>query len=167
MNYTIVGKIVNTHGIKGEVKIYPLTDYLDRFDHLKIAYIGDSKIEVNVQVARYHKGMVILKFSEFNDINEVLNLKEQYLYVNDEDRIKLPENHFFIFDIIGCMVKDVSDNIIGQITDVIQGSSNDVYIIKDKEKQKEYLVPAVKQFVKIVDIESKIVIIDPIEGMIE
>lgn len=167
MDHTIIGKIINTHGIKGEVKIYPLTDHIERFDDLKIAYIGESNIKVNIQNVRYHKGMVMLKFKEFNDINEVLRFKEQFLYVDDKDRIILPEDHFFIYDLVGCSVEDISGNIVGKLSDVIQGSSNDVYVIKDDEKQKEYLIPAVKQFIKKIDIESKLIIIDPIEGMIE
>lgn len=167
MNHTIIGKIVNTHGIKGEIKIYPLTDYIDRFDHLKVAYIGESKVEVNVENRRYHKGMVMLKFKEFNDINQVLKFKEQFLYVDDKDRIILPKDHFFIYDLVGCAVEDISGKDIGKLSRVIEGSSNDVYVIRDDEIQKEYLVPAVKQFIKKVDIENKLIIIDPIEGMIE
>lgn len=167
MEYTIVGKLVNTHGIKGEVKIYPLTDDVGRFNYLKRAYLGEKKIPINIEGVKYHKGMAILKFKEYNDINEVLKFKDDYLFVDDENRVVLPENHYFISDLIDCKVYDMSNNYIGNIKDVLQGYSNDVYVIKDKDSIKEFLVPVVKEFVKKVDIKEKLILIDPLEGMIE
>lgn len=167
MDYTIVGKIINTHGIKGELKIFPLTDNINRFDFLKNAYIGEKRLSVQIEKVKYHKNFVILKLNGFNDINEVLSFKDNYIYVDEEGRVKLPENHFFIYDLVGCQVVDMESNILGTIKDVIQAYSNDVYVIKAVEGNKEYLIPAVKQFVIDVNIVDKKIIIDPIEGMIE
>jgi 16S rRNA processing protein RimM len=167
MDYTIVGKIINTHGIKGEVKVYPLTDDIQRFDHLKEAFIGNDKVVVNVAGVKYHKGSVILKFKEFDDINQVLKYKDSYIFVSDENRVILPENHYFIYDLIGCKVIDTSGNTIGDLKDVLQGYSNDVYVVEDKVNFKEHLIPAVKEFVKQVNTNDKVIVIDPIEGMIE
>lgn len=166
MNYTIVGKIINSHGIKGEVKVYPMTDDIERFSHLETAYIGESKVEVNLKTVRYHKGFPIIGFEEFNDINQILKFKDQLIYIDDKDRIILPKDHYFIYDLINCEVFDTMDNRIGSISNVIQNMGNDVYLIKG-DNNKEYLVPAVKEFIKSVDVESKRIIIDPIEGMIE
>ncbi len=167
MEYTIVGKLINTHGIKGEVKIYPLTDDIERFSYLKSAYIGEGKHPVTIESVKYHKGMGILKFKGYDDINQILKFKDQYLYVDDENKVVLPDNHFFISDLIGCKVYDMKNIYVGDIVDVLQGYSNDVYVIKDNEKSKEYLIPAVKAFIKEVNIEEKIISIDPLEGMIE
>lgn len=167
MDYTIVGKIINSHGIKGEVKVYPLTDDINRFNDLNEAYIGDDKILVNIERVRYHKGVVILKLKEFDDINDILKYKESYLFISDEDRIVLPDDHYFIFELVGCNVVDTNNNMIGVIKDVLQGYSNDVYLIKDKDTSKEILMPAVKEFIKQINIDDKIIVIDPIEGMIE
>jgi 16S rRNA processing protein RimM len=167
MEYTIIGKITNTHGIKGEVKVYPLTDDIKRFDLLEKAYIGDGKIQVQVQNVKYHKNLVILKFKEYSNINEIKGFKDYFIYVDEEGRIDLPEDHFFIYEILNSKVFDKDMNLIGTLTDVIQGPSNDVYVIKDEDSSKEYLIPAVKQFIKKVDIEDKIIVIDPIEGMLE
>lgn len=166
-DYTIVGKITNTHGIKGELKVFPLTDNIERFDHLKKAYIGEEKIQVNLQGVKYHKNLAIIKFREYTDINEVLKFKDDFIYVDDDEKVSLPENHFFIYDLIDSQVFDMDSNLIGTLADVIKGPSNDVYVVKNMEKDKEYLIPAVKQFVIQVDIQEKKVIIDPIEGMIE
>lgn len=167
MEYTIVGKIISSHGIKGEVKIYPLTDNLNRFDYLKTAYIGDKKIKVKLEKVKYHKNLAILKFKEFNDINEIIPFKDNFIYVDEAEKVVLPENHFFIYDLVGSKVFDTKLKLIGILSDVIQGPSNDIYVIKDMEKDKEYLIPAVKQFIVDVDIDNKKIVIDPIEGMIE
>ncbi|MBU5437729.1 ribosome maturation factor RimM [Tissierella sp. MSJ-40] len=167
MDYIKVGKIINTHGIKGEVKVFPLTDNLERFDDLKKAYLGEKKIKVELENVKYHKGLVIIKFKEYNNINEILSFKDYFIYVDEEERIVLPENHFFIYDILGCQVFDSMGKNIGIVEDVIQASSNDVYVIKDEKNNKEYLIPAVRQFFLEINIKEKKIIIDPIEGMIE
>ncbi len=167
LDYVQIGKIVNTHGIKGELKIYPLTDNIYRFDHLKTAFLGEEKIKVEIQNVKYHKNFAILKFKEFNDINEVLHFKEEFIYVDMDGRVDLPEKHYFIFDIIGCKVYDTSNILIGTVIEVIQSAGNDVYVVKDMRDQKEYLIPAVKEFFVLIDVANKKIIIDPIEGMIE
>lgn len=166
MDYTAIGKIINTHGINGEVKIYPYTDDIERFSILKQAYIGDTKIKVNLSTVKYHKGLPLVKFKEYNNINDVLKFKEQIIYVDDENRVVLPKNHFFIYDLIDCQVYDMDNNYIGKLVEVMQGASNDIYVVKD-DNHKEYLIPAVKEFIEEVNIDKKTVIINPIEGMIE
>lgn len=167
MDYTIVGKIINSHGIKGEVKVYPLTHDIERFSTLKIGYLGEEKLKVEIQNVKYHKGIVILKFKEFDDINQILKFKDMDIYVDEANKIVLPKDHYFIYDLINCQVFDISGNNLGYISNVIQAASNDVYVVSDIPNNKEYLIPVVKQFVKQVDIKNKKVIIDPIEGMIE
>lgn len=165
MDYISIGKITNTHGIKGELKVYPLTDDIKRFDLLEKAYLGEEKIPVNVQSVKYHKNLAILKFKEYNNINEVLDLKDYYIYVDEDGRVELPEGHFFIYEILDSQVFDLDENPLGFLRDIIQGPGNDVYLIKDGEK--EYLIPAVGEFVKKIDLENKRIYIQPIEGMIE
>ena len=167
IDYIKVGKIINTHGIKGELKVYPLTNDIYRFDHLKTAFLGDKKLKVEVEKVKYYKDLVILKFKEFNNINQVLSFKENFIYVDAEGKIDLTKGQYFIFDIIDCIVFDTKGKKIGIVTEVIQLSSNDIYIVKDIEKSKEYLIPAVEEFFIDIDIANKKIVIDPIEGMIE
>ncbi len=167
MDYIKVGRIINTHGIKGELKIFPLTDDISRFDDLKTVYLGDNKEKVEIEEVKYHKGLVIIKFKEFDNINQVLRFKDDFVFIDIKDKVQLPKDHYFIFDIVDCTVYDTEGQEIGIVTDVLQYSSNDVYVVKDKVKNKEYLIPAVKQFIVDIDIENKKIIIDPIEGMIE
>lgn len=166
MEYIQVGKIINTHGIKGEVKILPFTDDIHRFDELKKVYIGEYKLKLEITKVRYKDNIAILKFNNYNNINEVEKFKNQNVYVDEEDKIELNDNQFFIFDIIGCTVLDTSDKEIGTVIDIIQSGLSDVYIIKDNSIDKEYLIPAVREFIKDINIEEKIIKIDPIEGLI-
>lgn len=167
MNYIQIGKIVNTHGIKGEVAVASFTDDINRFNDLDTIYLGDNKTKLQVEQARFHKNMVLLKFKNFNNINEVLMDVGKFIYVAEVDKRVLPEDHFYIFDIIGSLVFDVNGEKIGVVTDINQSASNDIYIIKNEEKDREYLIPAVKEFFVEIDIENKKIVIDPIEGMIE
>lgn len=166
MEYTAIGKIINTHGINGEVKIYPYTDDVKRFSVLEIAYIGEDKLMVNVSNVKYHKGLPLVKFKGYDSINDVIKFKDELIYVDDSNRIILPENHYFIYDLIECQVYDMDNNYIGKIVEVLKGASNDVYVVKDNS-HKEHLIPVVKEFIKNVNIDKKTIFIDPIEGMIE
>lgn len=165
MDYTAIGKIINTHGVKGELKIFPLTDDISRFDFLEEAYIGEDKLKVRVIGVKYSKDIPIVKFNEFDNINQVLKYKEEYLYVDDENLTELPGDSYFIFDLIECKVEDMEGNHIGFVKEVVENPGNDAYLIKDNDK--EYLVPAIKEFIKEIDIKNKLIRIDPIEGMIE
>lgn len=167
MEHIVVGKIINTHGIRGEVKVFPLTDDVKRFDLLNYAYIGEEKIKVHLESAKYYKNLAILKFEEYSNINGIEKFKNELIYIDEKERIVLPENHFFIYELINSKVFDTEMNLIGILTDIIQNASNDVYVIKDDKVKKEYLIPAVKKFIIEVDIKNKKIIIDPIEGMIE
>jgi 16S rRNA processing protein RimM len=166
MKFTAIGKITSTHGIKGDVKIYPLTDDPDRFFSLEKVYVGEIKELLIPQEVKLHKGMVLLRFKGMEDINQVIRYKNHYVYVLDEDRVKLPDGRFFISDLLECEVVDTSGNLIGNITDVLQSAANDVYVIHS-DQGKEFLIPAVERFVVSVDIINKKVVVDPIEGMIE
>lgn len=165
MEYIVVGKIVNTHGIKGDIKVYPYTDDIERFSDLENIYIGKEKLSIEIENVKYHKGMVLLKLKGFDNINEVLHFKDEIIFIDEKDKVKLPKDNYFIYELIDCKVFDVDGNPLGYIKDVLQNSSNDVYIVKDKDK--EYLIPAVKKFIKEVNVLEKKIIIDPIEGMIE
>jgi 16S rRNA processing protein RimM len=167
MDYTIIGKIINTHGVRGELKIHPMTGDIDRFSDLKKVYIGEDKENLTVEKVRYHKSFVIIKFGEYDNINQVIPFKQKYIYVDDGDKVVLPKDSYFIDDLIDCKVFDLDNKEIGHIKDIIYTTKDDVYIVKSSFDNKEYLIPAIKNFVKDVDIKNKIVIIDPIEGMIE
>ena len=150
-----VGVISNTHGIRGEVKVYPTTDNVRRFDDLKevILDTGKEQLILHVTSVKYFKNMVILKFKEFDNINDIIPYKGMDLLVTRENAIPLEEGEYYIADIIGSKVITDEDKILGTLTDVLQTGANDVYVVKD-EQGKQILLPAIKQVIKNVDIKN-------------
>lgn len=165
MGYTIVGQIINTHGIRGTVKVFPLTSDINRFKLLTQVYLGDKKLELIVSSVSIKEKVVLVNFQEYDNINAVSGFVNSYLYVSDEDRVKLPENHYFIYDLIGCSVVNEEDMEFGRIIDVLQGFSNDVYVVDGKNGS--FMIPAVKEFIKKVSISDRKITVRLIEGMIE
>lgn len=165
-DYTIVGKIINTRGIRGEVKVFPMTPVKERFSDLDHVFVGDELDRYEIKKVSYDGKYAYLTFDRYENINLVLGLKEEFVYIEDENRIELDEDTFFISDIISCKVFDTEKQYIGELVDIMEIPANDVYVIKG-ENGEEYLIPAVKQFVKSIDTEGKIIVINPIEGMLD
>ncbi|SHE61092.1 ribosome maturation factor RimM [Clostridium fallax] len=152
-----VGQIVNTHGIKGEVKIIPLTSDIKRFDYLDKVILEDK--ELNIEGVKYQKDRVILKLEGIDSIEQAEKLKNKYLLIEREEAIELPEDTYFIADLIGCKVLDTTGFEYGNITEVIQTGSNDVYWVKGN---KEVLVPVLKDIVLDINIDEETITIKPI-----
>lgn len=167
MEYVMIGQIINTHGIKGDLKVYPYTEDVERFSDLEKIYIGEGKEPFDIGKVKYHKGMVLLKLKSFDNINEVLHFKEEYLYIDEENIVELPENNYFIDDLIDCNVYDMGEKYIGYVKNVLQNTGNDIYVVKNDDKKEEYLIPGVTSFVKKIDVSNQKILIDPIDGMIE
>jgi len=157
-----VGKIVSAVGIKGEVKIYPYTDYPERFEELESVYAGDEILEI--EKVRYQKNMVIVKFRSVPDRNGAEKLKDRFVTIGEEDLRELDEDEFFIFDLIGLEAVDQDGKHLGKVTNVIQNTAQDLYEITDDNANK-YLIPAVYEFVTDIDINNGIMKINPIEGL--
>lgn len=167
MEYLEIGQIVNTQGLKGEVKINPFTDDIKRFSKLKKIYveIDNVKQKLEIEKVRYVKNVVVVKFIGLNTIENVQIFKGKYVFIDETDKLQLPEDTYYITDLIGAKVIDNStNNEIGIITDVFSTGSNDVYIVKSYDK--EILIPAIKEVVINVDIKSKRITINMIEGLI-
>ena len=162
-----VGFITQTHGIRGEVKVYPTTDDVNRFNELKKAYI-DSKeglVPVKISGVRYFKNLVILKFKGINNINDVEKYKKCPLLIDREDAVPLEEGEYFITDILGLKVVTDDDKELGTVKDVLQTGANDVYVIQT-EDNKEILIPAIKQCILGVDLENKEMKVHLLEGLL-
>ena len=165
-DYLKIGQIVNTQGLRGEMRVYPLTDYKERFEELDSLFLGENFSEkVKIEKVRYKKNMVILKLKGIDHINDVEKLRNVYLYVDKSDR-ELDEDTYYIEDLIGMKVYTMEDEYVGDLDDVIQtAGTNDIYSVRTSEK-KQILIPVVDEFVKEIDTEKGIIRIDPIEGMI-
>ena len=153
--YISIGKIVNTHGHRGELRIFPLTDFPKRFLTMDAVtlYSQGMRRDMHIERARLHKQYVIVQFKEVPDMNEAEKLKGALLQITKEQLVALPEDSFYVFDIIGLKVFDPQGVYLGIVEDIIQTGANDVYVVAG-EKGKPLLVPALKDVVKQVDIQG-------------
>jgi 16S rRNA processing protein RimM len=152
-----IGKVVAPHGVRGDVRVIPLTDFPDRFNNLAKVLLED-KTTLQVEYARSHKQFTLVKFRGYNDRNAVEALRGKLLMVSREDVAALPEGHYYIFDIIGLQVYDEDGNHIGEVKDVISTGSNDVYITESEGKP-PVLIPALKEVVKNIDVPGGKIIV--------
>lgn len=163
-----VGVITSTHGIRGEVKVFPTTDDARRYLDLKeiILNTGKEKKILEIEKVRFFKNMVILKFKGLDNINDVEQYRQKELYVTREQAVPLEENEYFIADLIG--LKAVSDEgeDLGEIADVLQTAANDIYVIK-KAGISDLLVPAIKECVKNVNLEAGTIELHLLPGLRE
>jgi 16S rRNA processing protein RimM len=169
-NLLIIGEITGTHGVRGEISVFPLTDDIARFQNLKECILTDKAgnviREVNCIGVKYAKNRPVLKLKEISDMDAAALLKGKNLCVTRQNAVALPENTYFICDIVGCVVFDVNNTRLGEITDVITTGANDVYVVKRTGK-KDLLFPAIRKVVKSVDIAGKAVVVELPEGLAE
>ena len=163
---TLVGKIINTHGIKGNVKIYPYTDNPERFKDLDYLLIGEDFKELRIVDMFIQKGFVYIRFEGYEDINKILDFVNSNVYIYDKDRVKLPDDRYFISDIVNMEVHDLEGQLLGKVTDVIENLANDLFQVQNRNGKIFYL-PARKEFIKEIDVDKKVIIIDPIEGLLD
>ncbi len=166
-----VGSITQTHGIKGEVKVFPMTDDISRFKNMKNLLLDGGKdgyINLEVENVRPQKNLVILKFKGINNINDIEKYKGKGLYVTKENRVELKEDEYFIADLIGCDVflDDTSNDKFGKVTDVFETGANDVYEIT-LEDEGTVLVPAIKDCIIDVNVDENKMVIHLLEGLME
>lgn len=162
--YLEAGKIVNTHGLRGEVKVTPWTDYPEVFEELEKLYLDDGT-SFKIKGVKYHKSSVILKLSGIDDVNVAERLKNKILYVPRASLDILAEDTYFVVDLIGLEVFE-DENFIGKLTEVITTGSNDVYVVK-KEGEKDILIPALKEVVLDVNINEGFMKVKIPEGLLD
>lgn len=165
-NLLEIGQIVNSYGIKGFLKVVPFTDDVTRYDNLKTIYIERNKKlqEMEIEEVKYHKNLVLLKLKGIDDINDTLQFKNCYIKIDRQDAVELPDDTYFIVDLIDMEVYTDDEKILGRIVDVFPTGSNDVYVVKD-ELGKQTLLPAIGDVIKNVDVPNKKMIVHLIEGL--
>lgn len=166
LEYLTIGQIINIHGFRGEVKIYPLTDNMKRFKKLKEVYLeqGDQNIKLGVESVKFLSNAVVMKLEGIDTEEAANKLRNLYVKVNRMAAVKLPKNSFFICDLIGAEVFNEKDEFLGNLKDVLQTGSNDVYVVEGKEK--DILIPALKEIFKEINIEDRKIIVELPEGLI-
>lgn len=150
-----VGVITTTHGVRGEVKVFPTTDDPARFKQLKhvILDTGNEKKELEIAGVKFFKNLVILKFKGIDDLNEAEQYRKKGLFVTRDHAVELSENEYFIADLIGLSVFTEEGETLGNIGDVLKTGANDVYVVR-MEGQEDLLVPAIRDCIRRVDLKQ-------------
>lgn len=163
-----VGVISSTHGVRGEVKVYPTTDDIERFNILKDVYLdtGSQKLLLEIENLKFFKNMVILKFKGFDNINDIEKYKGRDLLITRDKAVKLAPDENFIVDLIGLSVVTDEGEQFGTVTDILQTPANDVYVIEGKDG-KEYLFPSIKECILNVDLNEKKVLVHIMDGLLD
>ena len=163
-----IGVVTKPHGLKGEVKVYPTTSDPERFKKCNEVYLVTKKevLTLHVTGVKYFKKQVILKFKEFDRIEDVEVFHQCDLMVTREDAIELEEGEYFLYDVPGCKVFDEDDNEIGEVTDVLETGANAVFVIKTYDG-KEVLFPVIDECILDVDISEKRVRAHIMPGLME
>ena len=161
-----VGVITSTHGIKGEVKVFPTTDNPKRFKKNieLILDTGKEEILLTIESVKFFKQFVILKFKGIDNINDIEKYKSKSLYVTRANAVRLRKDEYFVADLIGLDVWEDNGAKLGILKDVIETGANDVYVIA-MEDGKELLIPAIKECVLNVDIENRKMEVHVMEGL--
>lgn len=165
-----IGRITGSHGVRGEVSVYSLTDDPRRFSVLKDCFLVtedfSSKVPMKASRARIAADKVLLKLEGVDDRDAADALKGRYLAVTRENAVRLKPDTYFICDLIGCTVVDEEAGTLGVIADILQNGATDIYVVK-RENAKDLLLPAIRQVVREVDIASGIVRVRLLEGLLD
>ena len=159
-----LGKITAPHGVKGEVRVFPYTDEQTRFSAIKELWVEDQP--AILERASYQKNMVIVKLNISPDRNTAELLRNKELYLDRDKLWDVPEDTYFVQDLLGMSCESEEGKLLGTIVDVVQNPAQDIYVIKDSNEV-EHMVPAVKEFIKSVDTDKQIMIIHVIDGLFD
>ncbi len=163
-----VGAITQTHGVRGEVKVFPTTDDPGRFKKLKKVLLDTGKgyIELEIESVKFFKQFVILKFKGIDSLNDVEIYKKKNLYVTRENAVKLKKDEYFVADLVGLSVYEEDGSLIGELKDVLITGANDVYVVEGS-KYGEVLIPAIKDCILNVDIEARKMEVHLLPGLVD
>ena len=163
-----VGAITSTHGVHGEVKVFPTTDDVKRFSKLKEVELETptGTTTLHIKGVKYFKQFAILKFEEYDSLNDVESIKGRKLFVTRKNAVKLQKDEYFIADLIGMKVVDPEMQVEGELMDVLQTGANDVYDITLSDGR-NFLLPAIADCIKKVDMKERVITIHILEGLLD
>jgi 16S rRNA processing protein RimM len=166
LQYLSIGQIVNVHGFKGEVKVYPLTNDMSRFKKLTEVYVEENNqlVKYEIEALKFLSTTIAMKLKGIDTEEAANRLRNFYIKVDRKSAVKLPKDSYFICDLIDLEVYDEKGLLLGTLKDVLQTGSNDVYVVKTSGD--DILVPALKDVVKEIDIKNKKIVVELPEGLI-
>jgi 16S rRNA processing protein RimM len=162
----IIGKILSPHGVKGEVKVEPLTDYPERFYRTKVVWAEAVHANLEIETIREHQELFLIKFKDVGNRDQAEILTNSYLKIEPEQVMQLPPDRFFHFQIIGLQVVDHRGNLLGKISEILETGANDVYVVK-RENKKDLLIPALKSIVQEIDLKENRMVVKLPAGLDE
>ena len=162
-----VGVITSTHGVRGEVKVFPTTNDAKRFKTLKKVILdGREPLELSIEQVKFFKNMVILKFKGYDNINDVETWRQRDLLITRDQAVELKEDEYFITDLIGLTVVNEEEAVLGRVKDVLETGANDVYVV-ELTGGKELLLPAIKDCILNVDLEGGRMKVHVLDGLMD
>lgn len=166
-DYLEIGIITRFQGNKGEVRVLATTDIPERFLDLDFVFLkrGEQIKELEIDYIRFHKQFVIIKFFEVNNIDEAEKLKNYKVLIEESDKYLLPEDNYYVTELIDCKVYLKSGSYLGKLIDVIENLGTDIFLVAGQKK--EYMLPASKEMITEIDLEKKKIIVDPIPGLLD
>lgn len=166
MDLITIGRVIRPHGIDGTLKVLPLTDFPQHFKSLQEVFlVKDRIIKTTVEQTRFHKGHVLLKLKQCIDRSAAEEWIGAEVGIDLKDLWPLKKGEFYRFQIEGLNVITEEGECLGNVTEIISTGSNDVYVVK--KGKKEYLLPAIKEVIKLIDLERKVMIVHLLEGLID
>jgi len=164
--YFEIGVIANTHGLRGDLRVFPTTDDRRRFDLLKTALIeqGAERFELEIQRVWYHKQFVMLKLAGIDDVDAAARLKGARVLIHRRDALPLAEDEYYLADLLGLRAITVDGEVLGEVADVLFTGANDVYVVKN-DKGGQILLPAIKKCLLKIDIEKGEILVNLLEGL--
>lgn len=166
MKLVRIGKIVNTQGLKGDLRIFPSTDYKERFEELEYVYLeGEKNKKFVITKVRYKKNLAIVKFENYDNINDVETFRNREVFTEKLDQDELEEDRFYVEDLIGIKIIDEEKGYIGILKEIIQNPAHDIYLV-ELESGKEIMIPAVSEYIIDTDINNSVMTVSLIEGFL-
>ncbi|MBF6589236.1 MAG: 16S rRNA processing protein RimM [Ktedonobacterales bacterium] len=170
--WAAIGEVVGTFGIRGELKVNPLTDFPDRFLRTRTLYMSeprmdDTRTPHDIAHARTHKGQVILRLAGIETVDQAERLRGAWLWIPTSEITPLPPDQFYLHDVVGLRVEDMAGQCLGEVKDVLTGVGNDLLVVRAATDGREVLLPAVKAFIKTVDLAAGLMRVEPIPGLFD
>lgn len=166
-DWVAIGEVVGVFGVHGELKVQPLTDFPERFSRTETVYVGERRVPRRVRGAHPHKRLMLVSLEGIDDPETGAKLRGARLYIPETQITPLPEDQFYLHDVIGLRVRHVGGRLLGVVSDVVTAAGNDLFVVRTSESGREVLLPAVKAFVKRIDLAGGEIVVDPIPGLFD
>lgn len=166
-DWIAIGEVAGTFGVRGELKITPLTDFPDRFERTPLLYVGEKRTPMRVMSARSHKAHVLLTLEGVASLVDAERLRGTRLYIEAGDVHPLEQDQYYLHDMLGLRVRHVNGTNLGTVADIVPSAGNDLFVVRDDKTGAETLLPAVKAFIKEVDLAGGVIVVDPIPGLFD